>query len=170
MVNITLESFERNYVQPQRQKYFGSAEVLEFGDPAGEQRRDVSAMSSIAILAAMGRVVRHRTTKVDARLAKLQGIITAGALHIDPVTCSGIGRDLRGGYYRDSHGRPCKDGVHDHGPDALGYAIDCLFEFADPDAGGAMMFKPDGLADVRTGLSADGSTWIPTAEDERRRR
>lgn len=170
LCNLTVEAFERNYVAPAREKYFPGAKVVEYGDPAGEQRKDTSALSAIGVLAAMGRTVFHRSTKVDARIDKLQSIISLGWLHVDPKMAPVLLADLGGGYYRNAHGEPVKDGVHDHGPDAFGYAIDCLFAFDNPAGHGAPVFHPGGLKDVRTGLASGGNVWRPGALDERRNR
>ncbi|MBI5683586.1 MAG: hypothetical protein HZC54_00765 [Verrucomicrobia bacterium] len=170
MCNLTIEAFDRNYVSVQQAKYFPGAKAIEYGDPAGEQRKDTSAMSAIAVLKARGRTVFHRSSKVDARLAKLQAIISLGWLHADPTMAGGLLGDLAGGYYRDAHGEPVKDDVHDHGPDAFGYAIDCIFDFDDPEARGVPVYHPGGLDDVRTGLQSEGNVWRPTVADERRRR
>jgi hypothetical protein len=117
----------------------------------------------------MGRNVRSRTTEVDNRISKLQAIISLGWLEIDPELAPGLLGDLSGGYYRDVHGKPVKDGVHDHRPDGFGYAIDCVFEF-DEKGPGLPVYRPSGLDDVRGGLSGDGGVWRPEPAAQRRLR
>lgn len=128
-----IREFAQDHVLPVTTKGSGRclfpdpSATIDFGDPAGHQRSDKSPLSSIQVLAALGINVRTSHAEVDTRIDLLQEIISNGQLEIDPAGCPGLLNDLRGGYYRDEHGKPVKDGIHDHRPDGLGYAIFNLF-------------------------------------------
>lgn len=143
--NILIEAFARNYVLPETQRYYPGANVVDFGDPAGNQTSDKTPLTSIQVLMTLGIFVRTKFARLedarkgDGRIDLFQRLISNSQVEIDPKTCPGLLADLRGGYYRDETGRPVKDGIHDHRPDASGYAVWNLFNLFDGQGGGEVV-------------------------------
>jgi len=125
--NVLIATFARDYVIPETDRLFPGAKIVDYGDPAGNQRSDKYPETSIEILRNFGIYVRTKIAMVDARIDLLQEIISQDRLQMDPDLCAQLHKDMCSGYVRDKMGRPFKDGLHDHFPDAFGYAIWNLF-------------------------------------------
>ena len=122
-----IQAFAEGLVLPYLKTHFPGAEIVHYGDPAGHQRSDKTPETSISILRVLGVIVRTMHSEIDPRIDLVQDIISQGCMEIDPVACPTLVASMCGGYYRDDRGRPVKDGVHDHGPDALGEAMKNIF-------------------------------------------
>jgi hypothetical protein len=112
--------------------------VQDFGDPHGEDQKDVGEPSIEHLRLHHGIVVQSKRTRIKAGIDEVQEqvlssdgfkdvdwipgdpILTAPQILVDP-SCKTLIAALSGGYHRDEEGKPVKDGIYDHVMDCLRY-------------------------------------------------
>lgn len=117
-------------------EFHTTREVVDFGDPAANQRKDTG--STLAHLLQEDILLRSRTSGIDEGIRQVRMLLTRlvdgePAFLIDPK-CTVSVRALEGGYhYPDetktvaSPLKPVKDNYYDHSMDALRYGIINIF-------------------------------------------
>lgn len=132
--NIYLNEFADKVIFLLNQ-WFPNAKFEHFCDPAGVQRSDKSAMTSIDILKSKGiNNVRWRKIEVSVGLAAIQQKINTligdkPGLIIDN-SCRFLKEAFLGGYCYDKNSNknePLKDGLYEHVCDALRYIFNVMF-------------------------------------------
>lgn len=131
--DVPLDEFVRDFVLPYEEAVFGTPEegkkrqVLDFGDPAGNQVNDKSKWTSFSVLANHGIFVRSRKSEIGEGLEILRGVIARNELWVHP-RCRLLTQGFRGGYrypeptkQNPNPLKPLKDGYFDHLQDALRY-------------------------------------------------
>jgi hypothetical protein len=124
----TIEHFGRRVVDLS-DTWFGEAEFVDYGDPAGHQRNDKSERTSIQILKDLfGIRVRTRPSEIIQGIDRIRSALAPRddgrpGLTVDPIGAEQIAYGFARSYIRDEHDpeKPFKDGHYDHLFDALRY-------------------------------------------------
>jgi len=98
----------------------------DFGDPAARQKKDTG--STLTVLGQHGIQLRYKITTIEEGLQSMRvnmdKLVDGEPLfQYDRLNVPIIINALRGGYHRDDHGKPVKDGYYDHPVDANRYGI-----------------------------------------------
>ena len=104
------------------------AVFVDWVDATGKNERD-NGLPSVKIMRQYGLEPKWRMQDIEEGVQKIQQelvISTASGrprLMFNPVKCPHLCAAMGGGYQRDKHGKPIKDGTHDHPVDAFRYGF-----------------------------------------------
>jgi hypothetical protein len=104
------------------------AKFIDWVDATGKNERD-NGLPSVKVMRQYGLEPKWRMQDVEEGLIKVQKELVMSTstgrpyLMFNPVTCPHLCAAMRGGYQRDKHGNPIKDGTHDHPVDAFRYGF-----------------------------------------------
>lgn len=137
--NISLERFYERVMNRTSMQFFEAREFLDYCDPSGNQKRDVSEETSISILQKKGLNPRWRDVKLETGIELVgKGLTTLTSKGearsvFDRANCSLLIEGYLGGYcwpkptaLREVHDKPFKDGFYEHLMDADRYIETCI--------------------------------------------
>jgi hypothetical protein len=125
--NIYLSDFIQE-VFTYSQINFPGATFIDWVDATGKNERD-NGLPSVKIMHQYGLTPKWRMQDIEEGVTKIQKELVMSTssgrpyLMFNPDKCPHICAAMRGGYQRDKHGKPIKDGTHDHPADAFRYGF-----------------------------------------------
>lgn len=107
---------------------FQGATFIDWVDATGKNERD-NGLPSIKVMRQYGLEPKWRMQDIEEGIEKIQKELVRSTstgrpyLMFNPKECPHLCAAMRGGYQRDKHGKPIKDGTHDHPIDAFRYGF-----------------------------------------------
>lgn len=137
--NISLERFYERVQNRTAMQFFEATQFLDYCDPSGNQKRDVTEETSISVLQRKGLNPKWRDVKLETGLELVgKGLTTLTAKGearsvFDRANCSLLIEGYLGGYcwpkataLKEVHEKPFKDGFYEHMMDADRYIETCI--------------------------------------------
>ena len=124
--NVKLEPFAERVLMDCAAKCPG-VKFIEWVDPAGNSVKD-DGRASVKVLKDLSLDVRFNRQEIEDGIRVIGKQLTTldgdrPCLVVNPAYCKKLLEAVRGGYRRDKHGKPIKDGTFDHPVDAWRYVV-----------------------------------------------